>query len=543
MSLKCNVYIPDTGITIRASNLFGNVVACDPYAFVDKIGHGTMVASIYAQMVPEAILHIYNHSPGGKHNERLVFDALADIEKRVKAKPSEFHLINTSFMDSQPPESELGQEINYWGRELVVELGAMWVTAASNEGRDIADIIIPAGFEWATVAGGLDRNGRKLWKFSNTGNVLDFVGPAEHVFVRTLNGWSYRDGTSLSTPYVGAQACAVAMFLAENGLCAAPKDMDVYRAMKMIAVDMGEAGRDKAFGHGCVNLDWLPELLNEWPKEPAQPEQPDEPDEPKPPTAGSAQAFYNKVRECVGNLYVWGGQGHNATEAWLRSKAKMYPQYFDGGRLEMMLARIKEKPALRAWDCSGLVCWALAQIGVGVDTEFDTTANGLFANYCTEIKAGDLQTGDLLFRYSGGKMVHVGIYAPGACVEAAGGAYGVVVCNGLSGADHRAISYVDGNVHQLPNWTHYGRLKVLAADVPTPTPEPAPTGAPTVVTCTGASVNVRSGPSTSYGVVIVAHAGDKFIALPAQGGWRRIAGFAGNEPVIGYMSDKYLKEV
>lgn len=184
------------------------------------------------------------------------------------------------------------------------------------------------------------------------------------------------------------------------------------------------------------------------------------------------QKFYNKVREAIGGLYVWGGQGHVATEAYLRSRAKQYPQYFDGGRLEMMLRRIKESIKLFCWDCSGLVCWALVQLGL-VGANFDTTADGLWRNYCTPITKAELRTGDLLFRKSGSKMVHVGIYAPGACVEAAGGAYGVVECKGLSGNEHTAKNYVDGKTYTLPNWTHYGRLKVLAsteATKPAPTP-------------------------------------------------------------------------
>lgn len=254
----------------------------------------------------------------------------------------------------------------------------------------------------------------------------------------------------------------------------------------------------------------------------------------------TAQQFYDKARQAVGGLYVWGGQGQVMTEAALRAKAKAYPGYFDGGRLEMMIARVRADPTLRGWDCSGLVCWALEQAGA-VKAGFDTTAAGLYANHCAPVVPAALQLGDLLFRQSSGKIVHVGIYAPGACVEAAGGAYGVVQCKGLSGLDHIAKSYVDGRTYQLPDWTHYGRLQVFAEAAPV---ETAPTPRESVFAiCSGASVNVRGGPGTTYGIVAVAHAGDKLTALTAVDGWRQITGFIGGKPTAGYMSDKYVREV
>lgn len=260
----------------------------------------------------------------------------------------------------------------------------------------------------------------------------------------------------------------------------------------------------------------------------------------------TTQQFYDKSRQAIGGLYVWGAQGCVATSAYLKEKAKKYPAYFDGGRLNMMLSRVAADPTLQAWDCSGLVCWALEQIGA-VKADYDTTAHGLFTNYCDELTVADLKLGDLMFRYSAQekKMVHVGIYAPGACIEAAGGAYGVVECKGLTGANHTAKSYVDGKVHQLPDWTHYGRLKMLtaAAPAPAPDPKPVPTSVSIFAVCTGTRVNVRSGPGTGHGIVTTARARDKFTAIPTPDGWYWITGFVDGKPATGYISGKYLKGV
>ncbi len=256
----------------------------------------------------------------------------------------------------------------------------------------------------------------------------------------------------------------------------------------------------------------------------------------------TTQQFYDKARQAIGGLYVWGGQGHVPTEAWLKKKADKDPKYFTDGRLEMMIARIKADSTLRAWDCSGLVNWALEQIGA-VKTGFDTTAHGLFANYCDELTVSELQLGDLLFRYFNGKMVHVGIYAPGASIEAAGGAYGVVECKGLTGKDHIAKSYVNSKWYYLPDWTHYGRLKILsAATVPSvpATPEPTVTGAVNAVT-TG-DVRARTGPGTDLPKVVTAKKGTPILAMPAVDGWREIALEVDGHLRVAYMSDKYIRE-
>ncbi|MEL7656419.1 MAG: SH3 domain-containing protein, partial [Bacillota bacterium] len=134
---------------------------------------------------------------------------------------------------------------------------------------------------------------------------------------------------------------------------------------------------------------------------------------------------------------------------------------------------------------------------------------------------------------------------PSFATPAAGGAYGVVECKGLSGANHTAKSYVDGKVHQLPDWTHFGRLKMLTAAAPAPAPDPKPgtAGVPIFAVCTGTSVNVRSGPGTAHDIVTTAHTRDKFTAIPAPNGWYYITGFVDGKPSTGYISGKYLNGV
>ena len=86
--------------------------------------------------------------------------------------------------------------------------------------------------------------------------------------------------------------------------------------------------------------------------------------------------------------------------------------------------------------------------------------------------------------------------------------------------------------------------KVKSESISTPDPEPTPEPTPTPATngktveVTGASVNIRFGPGTEYGVVKIVKNGDKFKAVDTDG-WRPIV--VGN--VVCWISEKYSKQV
>ena len=124
-------------------------------------------------------------------------------------------------------------------------------------------------------------------------------------------------------------------------------------------------------------------------------------------------------------IYVLGGQGEllkDIDSAWIKRKEDSESNYKKA--YEMYLKRKNIKGA-RAFDCSGLVCWALCECGAK-PKGFDTTANGLYKSYTTAISKHDLRDGDLCFKVKDGKAHHVGIYVNGKIIEAKGRAYGVV---------------------------------------------------------------------------------------------------------------------
>ncbi len=94
------------------------------------------------------------------------------------------------------------------------------------------------------------------------------------------------------------------------------------------------------------------------------------------------------------------------------------------------------------------------------------------------------------------------------------------------------LSRITGQEHDLAWFTD-------DSDAPTPTPEPEPTPEPStdkVVRVTGGSVNVRSGPGTSFHILGVVRAGDKLPYADEQSdGWYRVK--YGDGPA--WMSGKY----
>ena len=146
-------------------------------------------------------------------------------------------------------------------------------------------------------------------------------------------------------------------------------------------------------------------------------------------------------------IYVLGGQGELLTSInaeWIKRKEDSESNYKKA--YEMYLKRKGIKGA-RAFDCSGLVCWALCECGAK-PKGFDTTAHGLYKSYTTAISKHDLRDGDLCFKVKNGKAHHVGIYVNGKIVEAKGRAYGVVSSSVSS------------------SWNAFGRLNIKWDDEP-----------------------------------------------------------------------------
>lgn len=158
------------------------------------------------------------------------------------------------------------------------------------------------------------------------------------------------------------------------------------------------------------------------------------------------------------SLYIRGGNLYNTdltpnviTLARIASGAVRQPQFYDGGRRELMERAVQSNPAITGADCSGGVVGLLRHAGV-VAPGFDLSANGFWANArrYRRIAQNELLPADLLHREG-----HVGLYAGGGyAVEWMGGAYG---CQLTALSARRGYSFVTGKTSRMGAWTGFLR--------------------------------------------------------------------------------------
>lgn len=135
--------------------------------------------------------------------------------------------------------------------------------------------------------------------------------------------------------------------------------------------------------------------------------------------------FVKNVQSEVANksIYVWGGQGEKTkTYSSIRELERMETSKENVKRILKHLTDIYPIPdESREFDCSGLITYHLMKLGI---LRSDTTANGLY-KWCKPITKKELRAGDLVFKVSEGKAVHVALFAGDHLVEAVGRDEGV----------------------------------------------------------------------------------------------------------------------
>jgi len=114
--------------------------------------------------------------------------------------------------------------------------------------------------------------------------------------------------------------------------------------------------------------------------------------------------FIVLIRQWINTaIYVWGGQGHLITsESQIRS---METSTTNANRAIALW--IKRGRSSIAFDCSGLIIWALQEMGL---ISYDTTADGIY-DKSIKIEKTDLRMGDFTVRINDetGNANHIGI--------------------------------------------------------------------------------------------------------------------------------------
>lgn len=207
-------------------------------------------------------------------------------------------------------------------------------------------------------------------------------------------------------------------------------------------------------------------------------------------------SFVQAVNEQVGKgIYVWGGNGEILDDmedpvSWVERHETSRENVLRA--LRLFADRIEKRVfPVRAFDCSGLVYWALKNLGV---LKEDVSSRGLYA-LCEPIEACELMPGDLVFHNDGKQIVHVGVWTGDGQIECRGRDYGVV-------RNKRSKGY----------WNRFGRLPAFASE---------PTAA--CVGILGGSVRVREGGGVHTRCVGIVHKGERYPLLGRAGnGWYKV---------------------
>ncbi len=219
--------------------------------------------------------------------------------------------------------------------------------------------------------------------------------------------------------------------------------------------------------------------------------------------------FVQKVTDQVGKaIYVWGGNGEILNDAAyaLTFVERHETSEENKRRVCALLAKRMEAHVIpiRAFDCSGLVYWALHELGL---QDHDVSSRGLYA-LCQPIAEEELLPGDLVFHHDGTQIVHVGVCVGSEQVECRGRDVGVV-CN------RRRKGY----------WNRFGRLNVFGNGSDT-----------SYVRIKGGSVRVREGDGVGTRCIGIVHKGERYPLLGRGPSgwycilWRNVCAYVTNKP-------------
>ncbi|MFB4326521.1 S8 family peptidase [Priestia sp. BR_2] len=244
------IAVIDTGVDLQHSDLDGQLV--EGYNIVEKdkqplddVGHGTHVAGIIGALV--------NNGEGvagvSWYNKIMPVKALdgsgsgttyAVAEGIIWATDHGAKVINMSlgnYADSQ----FLHDAVKYaYDRDVVL------VAASGNDNTERPGY--PAAYPEVLAVAATDSN-QKRAEYSNYGDYIDVAAPGTNI-ASTFPGNQYAalSGTSMASPHAAAMAGLI------RSLNPDLTNQEVMDVMINQAVDLGDKGRDKYYGHGQIDI-------------------------------------------------------------------------------------------------------------------------------------------------------------------------------------------------------------------------------------------------------------------------------------------------
>jgi subtilisin family serine protease len=183
-------------------------------------------------------------SPGARLYAAAAFakesgGAAADVERIAVALDwllsNKVRLINLSF--AGPPNRALEDTI-----QAAAQKGAVMIAAAGNKSSSKA--YFPAASASVIAVTAVDAAGRRD-RNANQGSHIEFAAPGVDIYVAKSKGANYASGTSFAAPMVTG--------IAAHAMSRGAKSANSIRsALRKRSQDLGQAGRDSAFGWGLV---------------------------------------------------------------------------------------------------------------------------------------------------------------------------------------------------------------------------------------------------------------------------------------------------
>ena len=208
----------------------------------DMFGHGTTVAGVVYDNTPTNVkimsLKVFNDE---KKSTWLWLNSALQY-----AVDNNADIINMSLGQETNSTTQLTQ-LNE-SLEKAKDKGVVVCTAAGNSSIDVKDVY-PANSSYTLAVSAINSLGNFDDSYSNYGDLIDFTAPGTSIKGPNKgNTYAVSTGTSFASPHVASALATIKSIRPELS-----GDALVAEAKKY-AVDLGEKGRDKYYGEGCIDL-------------------------------------------------------------------------------------------------------------------------------------------------------------------------------------------------------------------------------------------------------------------------------------------------
>lgn len=198
-----------------------------------RTGHGTFTASVINEYCPDAEIWSYRCD-----YPVHIIEAMRDVVERAKATDKRV-IVNMSL---ETDNANIKDAV-----DACVAAGIPFVCAAGNDGHEVLNRY-PTCFESPITVAALQSDGKRAY-FSAWHNEVDFSDFGQWVDGLDVDGNTVtKSGTSFAAPQLAGK---IGLLLSANPDMTEP---EVYEALKGMAVDLGNKGRDPLTGYGFVRI-------------------------------------------------------------------------------------------------------------------------------------------------------------------------------------------------------------------------------------------------------------------------------------------------